>query len=114
MQRAINAEAKAALKSSTMIRDLDIYCSRDYLFSNNTFSTVQNQGIIAKDFSRPKKPKTKDLKSALLCDNITELAKIKNKQKKLKCRQECIKKLKKTQATGNNTIIVFKKNSKKT
>lgn len=79
IQKAINAEAKAAMKSSTMVRDLDICCPRDHLFSNNTFSTVQNQEIIAKDFSRSKKPKTKDLKSALLCDNIIKLAMKKDK-----------------------------------
>ena len=58
VQRAVNAEAKAGLKSTIMVQDLDIYCFQGYCLSNNIALKVQIQGIIAKNFSRPEKPKT--------------------------------------------------------
>ena len=70
---------------------------------------MQIQKTIAKDFSHPKKPKTKNSKSTPLYNNTMELVKKKNKQKKFKCRQEYIKKPKKTPATGDNTIDAIKK-----
>ena len=41
VQRAVNAEAKAGLKSTTMIQNSDIRCPRGYRPSNNTTSKVQ-------------------------------------------------------------------------
>ena len=34
MQRAVNVEAKAGLKSNIIVQDLDICCSRGYHLSN--------------------------------------------------------------------------------
>ena len=41
VQRTVNAEAKAGLKSSAMVQDSDIYCPRGYRPSNSTASKVQ-------------------------------------------------------------------------
>ena len=61
MQRAVNAESKAGLKSSTMVRDLVIHCPRSHCSSNSTASKVQTQGITIKDshLEEPKLKKTK-------------------------------------------------------
>ena len=40
VQRTINAEAKAGLRSSTMVRDLDTRCPRGHRPSHNTSSKV--------------------------------------------------------------------------
>ena len=40
VQRAVNAEAKAGLRSSTMVWELNAYCPRGHRFSDNTFSKV--------------------------------------------------------------------------
>ena len=63
VQRAVNAEVKAGLRSSTMVWDLDIYCPRGHRPSNNTTSKMQTQGTTAKDSFRPEKPKAKEIKS---------------------------------------------------
>ena len=41
MQRAVNAETKAGLRSSTMVRDLDIRCLWGHRPFHNTFSKMQ-------------------------------------------------------------------------
>ena len=41
MQKTVNAEAKAGLRSSAMVRDSDIRCPRGHRLSNNTASKVQ-------------------------------------------------------------------------
>ena len=41
VQRAVNAEAKAGLRSSAMVRDSDIRCPQGHRPSNNTASKVQ-------------------------------------------------------------------------
>ena len=82
MQRAVNVEAKAGLRSSTMVRDLDAHCLRGHRSSHNTSSKVQTQG--SKDFSRSKELKPKDPKPALLRDNVAEPAKKENKKEKKK------------------------------
>ena len=73
VQKAVNVEAKANLRSSTMVWDLDICCPRSHRPSYNTFLKVQTQG--SKNSFRPKKPKLKDPKSAQSYDNMTELPK---------------------------------------
>ena len=40
VQRVVNMEAKAGLRSSTMVRDLDAHCPRGHYPSHNTFSKV--------------------------------------------------------------------------
>ena len=64
VQRAINAEAKAGLRSSTMIRNSDIRYSRGHCPSNSTISKVQTQGTTAKD-SHQEEPKVKEVKPTL-------------------------------------------------
>ena len=109
VQRAVNKKAKASLKSTIMVWDLDIHCSQSHCLFNNTILKVQTQRITAKDYSRLEKPKTKDLKSAFLHGNIVELAKKKNKQKKFKCWRKCTRKSKETPATSNNIVNATKK-----
>ena len=88
MQRAVNVEAKAGLKSSTMVLESDARCPRGYRLSHNTFSKVQTQD--SKDSSRSKESKPKDPKPAPSRDNATEPAKKedrKDKKKKLQNRR---------------------------
>ena len=63
VQRAVNAEAKAGLRSSAMVRDSDIRCRRDHRPSNNTTSKVQTQGTSAKE-PRPEESRSKETKPA--------------------------------------------------
>ena len=79
VQRAVNAEAKAGLRSTTMVRDSDIRCLQGYHPSNNTTSKVQTQRTAVKDSSRPEESKTKDPKSVPLRDNPAEPAKKEDK-----------------------------------
>ena len=62
IQRAVNAEAKAGLKSSIMIQDLDPRYPRGHRPSHNISSKVQTQGTTAKkprtEKSRPKEAKS--------------------------------------------------------
>ena len=82
VQRAINIEAKASLRSSTIVWDSDVRCSRGHCPSHNTSLKVQTQG--SKDFSRPEKLKPKNLKSAQSRDDAVELPKKNNKKDKKK------------------------------
>ena len=82
VQKAVNTKAKAGLRSSTMVWDLDAYCSKGHCLFHNTFLKVQTQGF--KDSSRPKKLKPKDPKSALSRDNVLELPKKDNRKDKKK------------------------------
>ena len=63
VQRAVNPEVKAGLKSSTMVRDSDARCPRGHCPSHNTSSKVQTQRIAAKE-PRAKEPKPKEAKQA--------------------------------------------------
>ena len=83
VQRAVNAEAKAGLRSSTMVRELDARCHRGHRLSHNTFSKVQTQGTTIKG-SRSEEPKPKDPKLALSHDNAAEPAKKKDRKEKKK------------------------------
>ena len=109
VQKAINIEAKAGLKSTIMVRNLNIRYSQGYCLFNNTTSKVQIQGTTAKDSSCFEKPKTKNFKSVSPYDNIAMPAKKKNKQKRFKYKQKCIKKLEKIPAISNNIVNATKK-----
>ena len=61
VQKAVNAESKAGLRSNTMVRDSDIRCFRGHRPSNSTASKVQTQGITTKD-SHLEEPKIKETK----------------------------------------------------
>ena len=59
VQRAVNAETKAGLRSSSMVRDSDIRCPRGHRPSNSTATKVQTQET--KD-SHPEEPKVKEVR----------------------------------------------------
>ena len=113
VQKAVNAKAKAGLRSTTMVQDLNIRCPQGHRPSNNTTSKMQTQGTTVKDSFRPEEPKTKDPKSVSPCDDPAEPAKKEDQQKRLKRRQERTRELKKTPATGDNTIDAAKKKKKR-
>ena len=111
VQRAVNAETKVGLRSSTMVRNSDIRCPKNYRFSNSTALKVQTQGTIVKK-SKPEKSKPKELKlakgknSALPHSESTEPGKISHIDKK----REYLKKNRDQKnnilATGDNTNVV--------
>ena len=84
VQKAVNAKAKAGLKSSTMVWKSDARCFRGYRPSHNNFLKVQTQGSSYKDSPRSEKPKPKDPKPAPSCDNVAEPAKKEDKKEKKK------------------------------
>ena len=84
VQRAVNAEIKAGLRSSTMVWKLDVSCLRGHRPSHNTFSKVQTQGSSYKDSPRSKEHKLKNLKTALSRDDPAEPAKKKSRKEKKK------------------------------
>lgn len=107
VQRIVNVEAKASLRSSTIIWDLDAHCFKGHCLFHITSSKLQTQDFNNKDSYHSKKLKLKDLNAALSCDNIVELAKkVDKKNKKIRFwgqRQEHIGERKKqTPATNVN------------
>ena len=63
VQRAVNAEAKAGLRSSTMVRESDAHCPKGHRPSHNTASKMQTQGTSAKE-PRPEESRIKEAKPA--------------------------------------------------
>ena len=63
VQKTVNAEAKADVRSSLLVRDADSRCPRSYCPSQNISAKVQTQSSIAKK-SKPIKLRPKDLKLA--------------------------------------------------
>ena len=63
VQRAVNAEAKAGLKSSAMVQDSDICCPRGHRLSNNIASKVQTQWMSVRE-PCPKESRPKEVKPA--------------------------------------------------
>ena len=67
LQRVVNAEAKAGLRSSIIVRNADSRCPRGHRPSQNTSTKVQTQDSTAKESkpeeSRPKKSKPADGKT---------------------------------------------------
>ena len=85
VQKAVNAEAKVGLKSSTMVRDLHVHCPKGHRLSHNTSSKMQSLGSNNKDSSRSEEPKPKDPKPAPpRNDAAAEPAKKKDKKDKKK------------------------------
>ena len=83
VQRIVNAKTKKDLRSGAIVPDLDIYYFKGHYLSYNTFSKVQIYDFNNKYSSHFKKPKNKDSKPAPPYGNMTELAKKKNKIKRL-------------------------------
>ena len=63
VQKVVNVETKAGLRSSAMVRDSDIRCFRGHYPFNSTASKVQTQGTSAKK-PRPEESRTKEAKPA--------------------------------------------------
>ena len=106
VQKAVNAEAKAGLKSSTMVRESDARCSRDHRPFHNTFSKVQTQGTTTKEpytkESRPREAKQADGKApAPPHSESTEPGKTSRTDK----RREYLEKKKKKRDRKNNTSV---------
>ena len=115
MQKVVNARAKAGLRSSTMVWNLDARCSRGHRPSHKTSSKVQSQGSNNKDSSHSKELKPKDLKPSLPRNNaVAEPAKKENRKDKKKRfwgqRQEHTRERKEqSPATGVNEAAPKKK-----
>ena len=110
VQRAVNAEAKAGLRSSTMVRKSDARCPRGHRPSHNTSSKMQTQGSSHKDSPRTKESRPKEAKltngKAPAPPRSDEPAKPNCEKKK----REWLKKKKdSTSATKDNTIEAQKK-----
>ena len=111
LQRAVNAEAKAGLRSSTMVRESDARYPRGHHPSHNTSSKVQTQGTTAKE-PRSKEPKPKDPKPASSCDDTAEPAKKEDrKDKKKKLRNQ--RRKEQPPATDTNTEVLKKKKKRR-
>ena len=114
VQRAVNAEAKVGLRSSTMVRDSDIHCFQGHCCSNNIALKVQTQGTTAKDFFCSEKPKAKETKSvrANIAESSEQDKKDKKDRRNKKQRFWERKEWSDTPAIGNNTIDASKKKKK--
>ena len=82
VQRAVNAETKASLRSSIIARDLNAYCPKGHCLSHNTSSKVQTHGSNHKNSPRSKKSKSKDPKSTSPYDNMADQTKKEGEKKK--------------------------------
>ena len=119
VQKIVNAEAKAGLRSSAMIRDSDICCLRGHRPSNSIASKVQTQGMSAKE-PRPEESKIKKAKRAKKkapapprtnAAESSEQGKKDKKDKKRKFRERK-ERNEDTLATSNNAIDALKKKKK--
>ena len=114
VQRAVNAEAKAGLRSSTMVWNLDARCLRSHRPSHNTSLKVQTQGSSHKNSPRSEEPKPKDPKAAPSRDNAAELAKKEDRKDKKKKLQNCRREQnKQPPATDANTEVPKKKKKRR-
>ena len=108
VQKTVNVEAKAGLRSSTIVRESDIRCFQGYYSFYNTFSKVQTNGTTARKShtkeSRPKEAKLTDGK-APVPPRSNEPAKPNRKKKKRKW----LKKKNSIPATGDIAIKGKKK-----
>ena len=110
MQKTINTESKTSLTSSTMVRNLDIHCPKDYRFFNSIVSKVQTQGTTIKDFLHPEEPKVKEAK--FVCANAAEFSeptKKKKKQKSLNTSENALKNQKKPRPLATMPLLPLKK-----
>ena len=84
VQKMVNAEAKAGLRSSIMVRDADSRCPRGHRPSKTTSAKVQTQGSTAQE-SKPEESRLKDLK---LADEKTPAPPHTNEPKKSSCQDK--------------------------
>ena len=112
VQRSVNAKAKASLRSSIIVRDIDSRCPRGHRSSQNTSTKVQTQGLTAKE-SKPKESRPKDLKPANgktpAPPRTNEPEKTSRQDKKKEYLKKKRDRKNSTLATGNNAIENEKK-----
>ena len=109
VQRAVNAEAKAGLRSSTMVRELDAHCPRGHRPSYNTSSKVQTQGTTANE-PRTKESRSKEAKSTDGKAPVPPRSNEPTKPNRKKKKREWLKKKKdSTLVTEDNAIEAQKK-----
>ena len=83
VQMAVNIEAKAGLRSSTIVRNLDTHCPRGQRPSNSTASKMQTKGTTIKDF-HPEEPKVKEAKPTSSWAKASKSSKQTRKKRKKK------------------------------
>ena len=81
VQKTVNAESKAGLRSSTMVRDSDIRCPRGHCSFNSTAAKVQTQGTKDSQAEELKLKKTRPAPSRSKASKPSEQA-CKEKKKK--------------------------------
>ena len=114
VQKAVNTEVKAGLRSSIMVRKSDARCPRGHCPSHNTSSKVQTQGIIAKephtkesrlkvtkqaDGKAPAPPRSKSIEPGKTFRTDKRREYLEKKKKKLDRKNN-------TPATGNNANAI--------
>ena len=109
VQKAVNAEAKAGLKSSTMVRNSDIHYLRGHCPSNSITTKVQTQGT--KD-SHPEELKIKEIRPTPFRAEANKPSKQARKEKKKKRHQERRDKDQTSASTANATKVQQKKKKK--
>ena len=107
VQRAVNVEAKAGQKSSTMIRNSDARCLRGHRPSHNIFLKVQTQETTTKEprneESRPKEVNQADGKDSAP-PRFDKPVKPTCQEKKKKYQKKKQYRKNSSPATGNNAI----------
>ena len=99
VQMAVNAKAKASLRSSIMVWDVDSRCLKGHCPSQNTSTKVQTQGSTVK-VSKPKNFRLKDLKPP---DEKTPAPPRINEPRKTSCHNKKKEYLKKKRDQKNST-----------
>ena len=112
VQRVVNAESKAGLRSSTIVWGSDMRCLRGHRPSNSTASKVQTQRTTTKD-SFLEKPKVKKTKPTLSWAKASKPSEQARKERKKKKHQEKRDKEQTPTSTANATEIQQKKKKKK-
>ena len=111
VQRAVNAKAKTGLRSSTMVQDSNICCSKGHCFSNSTASKIQTQRTIAKNF-HPEELKVKKTRPTLswAAEASKPLKQVCKEKKKKRYPESQYKKEQTPVSTANTTEVQQKKN----
>ena len=113
VQRTINVESKASLRSSAMVRDSDICCLRGHHHSNSIALKVQTQETTVKD-SHQEKPKVKEVKPpSFRAAEASKSLEQARKEKKMKKHPERRDKKEQTPASTANATEVQQKKKKK-
>ena len=109
--KAVNVKAKAGLRSSIMIRDSDIRCSKGHRFSYSTASKMQTKWSIAKDFYL-EEFKVKEARPILFWAEASKPSKQAHKEREGKKHQKKRDKKQTPASTANATEVQQKKKKK--